>query len=83
MLTNNRDEGTYRTTLYPGSTGEGSVTDFRRTSYVIDNMVKYTLPIKNKKHKLDVTLVQSVDMKGLKRLKFLLITLLLICFNGM
>lgn len=61
MLTNNRDEGTYRTTLYPGSTGEGSVTDFRRTSYVIDNMVKYTLPIKNKKHKLDVTLVQSVD----------------------
>lgn len=57
----NRQTGIYRTKLYPGSTGEGSLSNFIRSSYLLDNVINYDLPIANKRHKINVALIQSVD----------------------
>lgn len=61
MRSNNRENGLYRTKKYPGSTGEGSISNFKRSSFLIENLVTYAVPIKNKDHNLSVTALQSVD----------------------
>lgn len=61
VRSNNRETGLYRTTQYPGSTGEGSLSNFKRSSYLIENLVMYAVPIPNKQHNLQVTLLQTFD----------------------
>jgi TonB-linked SusC/RagA family outer membrane protein len=61
MRSNNRETGLYRTTKYPGSTGEGSISNFKRSSFLIENLVTYAVPITDKRHNINLTLLQSVD----------------------
>jgi len=61
IRSNNRETGNYKTILYPGSTGEGSISAFKRSSYLIDNVITYDLPISNKAHKVTATLIHSMD----------------------
>lgn len=57
----NRETGDYKTKLYPGSTGEGSISTYNRQSYQINNVIDYQIPTWNDKHKLSVTLIQSIE----------------------
>lgn len=61
VRSNNRETGYYSTKKYPGSTGEGSISNFNRQSYLINNVINYQLPIANENHKLGITLIQSVE----------------------
>lgn len=61
IRTNNREVGTYKTTLYPGSTGEGQISEFNRSSYLIENVVNYSIPFTNKNHRLQATLIHAVE----------------------
>lgn len=61
LRTNNREKGNYKTKKYPGSTGEGEISQFDRSSWLIDNVINYTLPIANKNHAVTLTLIQSVE----------------------
>jgi TonB-linked SusC/RagA family outer membrane protein len=61
LRSNNRERGVYRTKLYPASTGEGSIRNFTRSSWLIDHVVNYELPFVNKNHQLTVTLIQSAE----------------------
>jgi TonB-linked SusC/RagA family outer membrane protein len=61
LRSNNRERGVYKTKLYPASTGEGLIRNFTRSSWLIDNVANYELPIANKNHQLTVTLIQSAE----------------------
>jgi TonB-linked SusC/RagA family outer membrane protein len=61
VRTNNRETGLYRTKKYPGSTGEGSISNFKRSSYLIENLVTYAVPIADKRHNLSLTALQTFD----------------------
>lgn len=61
IRSNNREEGNYRTVLYPGSTGEGGIRNFHRSSWMIDNVINYEIPFSDKIHKASVTLIQSSE----------------------
>lgn len=61
VRSNNRENGQYRTTKYPGSTGEGSISHFKRSSYLVENLVNYAVPIVNPNHHLNVTLIQVAE----------------------
>lgn len=61
IRSNNRETGMYRTKRYPGSTGEGSVSNWARNSWLIDNVLTYELPINPDLHNLTVTLIQSIE----------------------
>ncbi|HEU4607793.1 MAG TPA: SusC/RagA family TonB-linked outer membrane protein, partial [Chitinophagaceae bacterium] len=61
VRSNNRETGSYRTSKYPGSTGEGAISNFSRQSYLIENLVNYSLPISNHNHKLSLTAIQSFE----------------------
>ena len=70
IRSNNRESAVYRTTKYPGSTGEGSINNFQRSSYLIENLVNYAVPIVNRRHNLNVTLVQIVEQDRQKTTGF-------------
>jgi TonB-linked SusC/RagA family outer membrane protein len=61
MRSNNRETDLYKTTKYPGSTGEGSISNFKRSSFLVENVVNYAVPVANKVHNLNLTLIQSVE----------------------
>lgn len=61
IRSNNREEGDFRTTLYPGSTGQGGLRSFNRSSWLIDNVINYEVPFENKAHKASITLIQSAE----------------------
>lgn len=61
IRSNNRESGNYFTKQYPGSTGEGSISRFERSSWLIDNVITYELPLDPATHNLTVTLIQSAE----------------------
>lgn len=61
VRSNNRETGNYKTTKYPGSTGDGAVSNFKRTSYLIENLLTYTVPILDNNHRLTLMALQSID----------------------
>ena len=61
LRANAREVGSYKTKKYPNSTGEGSISNFNRSSYQVENILNYTVPFRNKNHRLQLTLIQSVD----------------------
>jgi TonB-linked SusC/RagA family outer membrane protein len=61
IRTNNRESGQYTTKLYPGSTGEGQIREFSRSSWLVNNTIHYQLPIKNDNHKLSITLIEESE----------------------
>lgn len=46
---------------YPGGGGTASITDTRTKNWLVENILTYAVPIKNEKHKLNLTAVQSID----------------------
>jgi len=61
IRSNNRESGLYKTKDYPVSTGEGSISNFHRSSWLIDNVLTYQLPLNENIHDLTLTLIQSVE----------------------
>src|SRR5690606_13151831 len=61
LRTNSRETGNYRTKLYPSSTGAGQITQFTRSSYLIENVINYKVPFANQNHKLQATLIQAFE----------------------
>jgi TonB-linked SusC/RagA family outer membrane protein len=61
LRSNNRETGSYKTSKYPGSTGEGAISNFSRQSYLVENLVNYTVPIANRNHQLSLTAIQSFE----------------------
>jgi TonB-linked SusC/RagA family outer membrane protein len=61
LRTNSRETGNYRTKLYPSSTGAGQITQFTRSSYLIENVINYKVPFANQDHKLQATLIQAFE----------------------
>lgn len=61
LRTNSRETGNYRTKLYPSSTGTGQVTSFNRNSFLIENVVNYTVPFVSTHHRLTTTLIHAFE----------------------
>jgi TonB-linked SusC/RagA family outer membrane protein len=61
IRTNNRETGEYRTKLYPASTGEGFINSFKRSGWLVDQVINYQLPIVDRDHQVTLTLVQSAE----------------------
>lgn len=61
LRTNNNESGSYKTKLFPDSTGQGSIKNYNRSFYQIENIINYNIPFKNKDHNLQLTFIQSVD----------------------
>lgn len=61
IRTNNREVGYYKTKLYPASTGEGQISEFNRSSYLVENVLNYDIPFRNKDHKLQATLIHAIE----------------------
>jgi len=61
LRNNNRESGDYFTKDYPGSTGEGRISRWARSSWLIDNVVSYELPINPDTHELTLTIIQSAE----------------------
>src|SRR5690554_1471578 len=61
IRSNNRETGEYYTKDYPNSTGEGSISRFARNSWLIDNVINYSLPLDNDLHSLKLTFIQSAE----------------------
>ena len=56
-----KEDGQYTSSEDIGSTGSGSLGDTKYENYLVENIVTYTVPIKNMNHRLNLTLVQSYD----------------------
>lgn len=50
-----------RTKNYPGAGSSASINEDRKSNWLIENIITYDAPIKNKNHRLNITGVQSVD----------------------
>ncbi len=61
LRTNNRETGNYRTKLYPSSTGTGQITAFTRNSFLVENVVNYTVPFASTHHRLTATLIHAFE----------------------
>jgi len=61
LRTNSRETGNYRTKLYPSSTGTGQVTSFNRNSFLIENVVNYTVPFVSTYHRLTAILIHAFE----------------------
>lgn len=81
---NNRETGQYRTKLYPASTGEGQIREFTRSSWLINNIINYQVPVMNRNHNLAITLVQESeqDLQKTTGLDFIHSTSDLFKWNG-
>lgn len=56
-----REEGQYTSSQAIGSTGQGNLSNTKNQNYLVENIINYTVPIKNMNHRLNITLVQSWD----------------------
>ncbi len=55
------EDGSYKDSEYPGGGSTASLTYDQRQNWVVENIFTYDVPIQNKNHRLNVTMVQSVD----------------------
>lgn len=56
-----KEDGEAKKTDYPGGGSTGKITNEERRTYLIENILTYDVPFRNKDHKLTLTAVQSVD----------------------
>ena len=61
IRSNQRNSYRYRNKLYPSSTGEGYITSWNRSSWLIDHVLNYELPFNSDDHRMTVSLIQSAD----------------------
>jgi TonB-linked SusC/RagA family outer membrane protein len=59
LRTNNRESGNYKTKLYPNSTGTGELTNFTRSTFLVENVLNYSYT--KDAHRLQATLIQAFD----------------------
>ena len=65
------EEGRSRDSYYPnGGGGTASVDNSTNTQILIENSIRYDVPIKNENHKLNITAVQSIDKSLYKTLGY-------------
>ena len=65
------EEGRSRDSYYPnGGGGTASVDNSTNTQILIENSIRYDVPIKNENHKLNITAVQSIDKSSHKTLGY-------------
>ena len=57
-----REDGQAKGADYPGGGATARLTNQEKRNYLIENIFTYDVPIKDKKHKLTLTAVQSVDL---------------------
>lgn len=55
------DEGHARDSKYPGGGATASLVNDKTIKSLLENIIQYNVPIRDKKHKLNLTAVQSVD----------------------
>ena len=60
------EDGSYKDSQYPGGGGTAVLDESRTQNWLVENIVTYKVPIRNKKHQLTLTGVQSVDHNGSK-----------------
>lgn len=65
-----QEDGEAKGVNYPGGGATAKLTDREDRSYLIENIFTYNVPIKDQKHKLTITAVQSVDHKQTKQLGY-------------
>lgn len=65
-----REDGEAKGVDYPGGGATAKLTNQEKRNYLIENIFTYNVPIPNKKHKLTLTAVQSVDHTQTKGLGY-------------
>lgn len=65
-----REDGEAKGVNYPGGGATAKLTNQEKRNYLIENIFTYNVPIPNKKHKLTLTAVQSVDHTQTKGLGY-------------
>lgn len=64
------EDGNYKDSEYPGGGATAELEEARTQNWLIENIVTYKIPIKNKKHQLTLTAVQSIDHSGSKSIGY-------------
>ena len=64
------EEGRYRDSQYPGGGSSASLTDGSTTKTLLENVIRYDVPIRNEHHKLNLTAVHSIDQQRTKSLGY-------------
>lgn len=64
------EEGQYRNKNYPGGGASGTLSNGNKEHWLVENIINYSVPIKNKKHRLDLTFVQSWDNEVQKEMEY-------------
>lgn len=64
------EDGEYKDSKYPGGGATASLDESRNQNWLIENILTYKVPIKNKKHQLTLTAVQSIDHNGSKSIGY-------------
>jgi TonB-linked SusC/RagA family outer membrane protein len=59
LRTNSRETGNYRTKLYPNSTGTGQLTNFNRSTFLVENVLNYSYT--KDIHRIQATLIHAFD----------------------
>lgn len=65
-----KEDGQYRNKAYPGGGASGTLSNGNKEHWLIENIINYAVPIKNKDHRLDLTLVQSWDHETQKDMEY-------------
>lgn len=67
---NQKEDGQYKNKNYPGGGASGTLANKNKEHWLIENIINYAVPIKNKNHRLDLTLVQSWDHETQKDMEY-------------
>lgn len=67
---NQKEDGQYKNKTYPGGGASGTLANKNKEHWLIENIINYAVPIKNQKHRLDLTLVQSWDHETQKDMEY-------------
>lgn len=65
-----KENGQYKNKNYPGGGASGTLSNGNKEHWLIENIINYSVPIKNQQHRLDLTLVQSWDNETQKEMEY-------------
>lgn len=65
-----KEDGQYKNKAYPLGGASGSLLNGNKEHFLVENIINYAVPIKNKDHRLDLTLVQSWDEETQKDMEY-------------
>lgn len=70
MYNQTTEDGEYKDSQYPGGGATAKLDESRTQNWLIENILTYKVPIRNQKHQLSLTAVQSVDHNGSKSIGY-------------